>query len=175
MFYIIYKITHNASGKQYIGKHQTKDVNDGYMGSGKLLRLAIEKYGRDSFSKVVLHIFDNENDMNAKERELVTEEFCQRKDTYNLCEGGKGGFGYINQSGIPKFTGNHSQQTREKISQAMSGKVRRPLSEETKKKISEYKKGKSNPSAKQPKTEEVKEKIRNSVKEYWMKRKAGLT
>jgi hypothetical protein len=44
MFYIIYKITNKINGKIYIGKHQTKDVQDSYMGSGKRLRYAIKKY-----------------------------------------------------------------------------------------------------------------------------------
>lgn len=34
--------------------------------------------------------------MNAKEAELVTEEYCKSLDNYNICAGGKGGFGYIN-------------------------------------------------------------------------------
>lgn len=99
MKYIVYQITHTTSGKIYIGKHQTIDVNDGYMGSGRRLRYAIKKYGVDAFTKTILHVFDNETAMNDKERELVTEEFCARKDTYNICPGGKGGFGYINNSG----------------------------------------------------------------------------
>ena len=100
MFYIIYKIINNINGKIYIGKHQTKDLNNGYMGSGKHLKYAISKYGIENFEKEILFQFDNEADMNAKEAELVTEEFCLREDTYNLCPGGKGGWGYINQNGL---------------------------------------------------------------------------
>lgn len=49
MKYTIYKITNKVTGKIYIGKHQTEDLNDGYMGSGKLLKRAQEKYGINSF------------------------------------------------------------------------------------------------------------------------------
>ena len=41
---VIYKITY-PNGKIYIGVHKTEDMNDGYMGSGKVLKRAIEKYG----------------------------------------------------------------------------------------------------------------------------------
>ena len=97
MFYTVYKITNNINKKYYIGKHQTKDLNDGYMGSGKLLKRAIKKYGLDNFSKEILHVFQTEQEMNDKEKELVIlQEMC-----YNLCEGGKGGFGYINDMDNP--------------------------------------------------------------------------
>jgi len=96
MFYTIYKITNLIDGKIYIGKHQTKDLNDGYMGSGKQLKRAQAKHGIENFKKEILFQFDNEADMNTKEAELVTEEFCLREDTYNLCPGGKGGWGYVN-------------------------------------------------------------------------------
>jgi hypothetical protein len=96
MFYTIYKVTNKINGKIYIGKHQTKDLNDSYMGSGKLIRAAIEKYGLDNFEKEILFQFDNEADMNKKEAELVTEEFVEENTNYNLCPGGKGGWGYNN-------------------------------------------------------------------------------
>lgn len=96
MKYTIYKITNKINGKQYIGKHQTNNVDDGYMGSGKLLKRAQARHGIENFSKEILHIFDTEEEMNAKEAELVTEQYCARDDTYNICAGGKGGFGYIN-------------------------------------------------------------------------------
>lgn len=98
MKYTIYKITNKVNGKIYIGKHQTKNLDDGYMGSGKLLKFAIEKYGMDNFIKEIIHIFDTEEEMNAKEAELVTEEFCLRENTYNICVGGQGGFSYINNN-----------------------------------------------------------------------------
>jgi hypothetical protein len=66
------------------------------MGSGKHLKHAISKYGIENFQKEVLFVFETEHEMNKKEAELVTREFCLREDTYNLCPGGNGGWGYLN-------------------------------------------------------------------------------
>ena len=75
--------------------HRTMKMDDGYMGSGKHLKHAINKYGKEAFTKEVLHIFDTKADMIAKEIEYVTREYCLREDTYNINTGGKGGFDYV--------------------------------------------------------------------------------
>lgn len=100
MYYTIYQVKNLINSKIYIGKHQTEDLDDGYMGSGKHLKRAIKKYGIENFEKTVLFVYETEEEMNNKEKEIVTEDFCKRKDTYNICEGGKGGFGYINENGL---------------------------------------------------------------------------
>jgi len=69
-------------------------LKDGYMGSGKILKHAISKYGIENFHKEILFVFNNEAEMNAKEAELVVVS----ENTYNLCDGGKGGFGFINKN-----------------------------------------------------------------------------
>lgn len=99
MYYTVYKITNNVNDKVYIGKHQTKNLQDGYMGSGKLIKRAIAKHGVGNFTKEILHVFDTEQEMNKKEAEIVTEDFCAG-DNYNICCGGQGGFGYINSKGL---------------------------------------------------------------------------
>lgn len=123
MFYTIYKITNNLNGKFYIGKHQTKNLQDGYMGSGKLIRRAIRKYGLDNFTKEILHVYDTEEEMNTKEKELVV----LGESSYNLCEGGKGGFGYINR--IKINTHKDSPIVAAKLSTLYKGKIQPQLIE----------------------------------------------
>jgi hypothetical protein len=83
-------------GKFYIGKHQTKNLDDGYFGSGKFLKRAVQKHGKENFKKEILEICKTEEEMNAAEKRLVV--ICDQ--SYNLCEGGNGGFGYINKNNL---------------------------------------------------------------------------
>ena len=99
MFYLIYKITNRINNKIYVGSHKTKNIDDGYMGSGKYLNRAYQKYGLENFSKEILFIFDNAEEMYAKEAEIVNENFLTEENTYNLKRGGFGGFDYINTTG----------------------------------------------------------------------------
>jgi group I intron endonuclease len=91
MYYTIYRMTNNLDGKFYIGMHQTKRLDDGYIGSGKLLKRAITKHGEENFSKEILFIFDCRQDMIDKEIELITEDLVKNPNCYNLTVGGWGG------------------------------------------------------------------------------------
>lgn len=102
MYYLIYKITNIDSGKFYIGKHMTEDKNDSYIGSGKYLKFAQQCHGIDKFKKEILFECSSEEEMNRKEAEIVTLDFLEREDTYNIMPGGSGGWTYINQKKLNK-------------------------------------------------------------------------
>jgi len=94
----VYKITNKLNGKEYIGIHSTDDINDGYMGSSKILAEDIKVFGYINFVKAILRVFNNRPDALDFEKELVTKEYVSRENTYNLTVGGnscKSGFDII--------------------------------------------------------------------------------
>lgn len=95
-YYFVYQTTNNINGKYYRGAHQTKNLDDGYLGSGTRLKRAIKKYGVENFTREILCFCENEEQMYLKENELVIIS----KDTYNILEGGHGGFSHINKNGL---------------------------------------------------------------------------
>lgn len=94
--FYLYQITNNLNGKIYVGVHQTANLQDGYMGSGKVIQRALAKHGVENFTKVILETFEDEKSMYAREAELVNDEFLSREDVYNIRRGGLGGFDHIN-------------------------------------------------------------------------------
>jgi len=88
LHYIIYKTTNLINNKYYIGQHQTYNLNDTYFGSGTLINRAIAKYGSENFKREILFDFDNFDEMNEKEKELVTLKEVKNPMCYNLIQGG---------------------------------------------------------------------------------------
>jgi hypothetical protein len=76
--YLVYQITNKLNDMIYIGVHITEDIDDNYMGSGTNISKAIKEIGRENFDKIILHNFDNEEDMLEKEAQLVNREFIKR-------------------------------------------------------------------------------------------------
>jgi hypothetical protein len=110
-YHIIYKTTNLINQKFYIGAHSTNELNDGYMGSGFNLSAAFKKYGKQSFIKEILHIFDKPSLMFDKEKEIVSPSFLERVDVYNIVEGGYGG----SNKGASGLKHMHHSITKERI------------------------------------------------------------
>lgn len=116
--YYVYKTTNLINGNIYIGKHQTKNINDGYLGSGNLIIKAIKKYGRENFVKEILHYCESEEEMNKLESEIVTEDFVKQSGVYNIASGGQGG------SGVAKCVTKEGRKLAgEKISRVLKGRT----------------------------------------------------
>lgn len=148
MIHTIYKITNKQNGKIYIGAHSTNNPDDNYYGSGKLILRALEKYGIKGFTKKILHTFETKEEMYVRESEIVTQEFVNRYDTYNVNIGGS----------APPIT-IHTEESRARVSQQFKGK---PISEEHKAKISATKKDGYHPYRGKELTKEHKEKNRQA-------------
>jgi len=90
--HIVYETKCLISNKIYVGCHTTENIDDGYLGSGKILRQAIKKYGKKDFQRTILKEFSNSKDMFEYENHVVNEEFIALPNTYNIVVGGSGGF-----------------------------------------------------------------------------------
>ena len=105
MFYYLYQIKNNINGKIYVGVHKTKNMDDGYMGSGKNITAAIKKHGIENFTKTILKTFDTQESMFAYESHIVNEDFLLRGDVYNIRTGGNGGWDFVPKNDLSKKIG----------------------------------------------------------------------
>lgn len=88
--YSVYKVINLINGKFYIGVHQTLNPNDSYYGSGKLIKQAIKKYGKENFVKEILYLTENKLEAYEKEKQFTVD--FKNRNSYNLKLGGTGGF-----------------------------------------------------------------------------------
>ena len=108
MRYIIYKITNKINGRYYIGRHSTNNINDNYMGSGKAIKNAIEKYGRDSFIKEIIAEAFSSSDLWELEKQIVDESIVKDPMSYNMTYGGKSYLDGLKKYDPAKFLSHQS-------------------------------------------------------------------
>lgn len=99
MFGYIYLTTNKVNGKMYVGqKTSTVFLKEEYLGSGKLLSKAIDKYGRENFEVTLLEEVQGDKS-NLDEREIYWISVLDAVNSdrfYNLHPGGVGGATYGN-------------------------------------------------------------------------------
>jgi group I intron endonuclease len=94
MDYYIYITTNLINGKQYIGQHKGK-ADDAYLGSGTTLLKAIEKYGKNNFSKQIICYCQTREEADAMEKYIIAMlNAVEDNHFYNNSEGGSGGDGW---------------------------------------------------------------------------------
>ena len=122
MMYYIYKITNKINGNYYFGRRAYSGFNinnDMYFGSGKRLKDAIKKHGKENFTKEILSIHACENELIQAEQEIITKEEVSNPSCYNLAYGGHGGYTYYSERVF-----HHSVESKQKISNANKGRLR---------------------------------------------------
>jgi hypothetical protein len=88
LYHFVYKTTCIVNNKFYYGVHSTDNLNDGYLGSGSLLRNAIKKYGESNFKREIIALFDTREEALYIESTIINEETLKDINCYNLCIGG---------------------------------------------------------------------------------------
>lgn len=86
----IYITTNIINGKKYIGLCTRDD--DNYLGSGKLIKDAIKKYGKKNFTRKILERCDDFETLCEREMYWIEKyNAVQDKNFYNLSYGGSSG------------------------------------------------------------------------------------
>lgn len=89
-FHFCYRTTNTINGKIYIGKRTTDRVEDGYLGSGKLIAYAIKKYGRENFTREIIEFYDSSEAAFLAEVNHIQSAKDRGETLYNISTGGTG-------------------------------------------------------------------------------------
>lgn len=143
MYGYIYKTTCLITNKIYVGQHKASTFELSYIGSGKLLKQAISKYGKANFIVELLSWCNTIDELNEKEIYYIKYFNSTNKAIgYNIEAGGKSCV--MQDSTKEKLRVAHlgkkaSKETKLKLSYSHSGSKNsfygKHHSEETKKKI----------------------------------------
>ncbi len=127
----VYIWRNNINLKWYLGSHKGHQ-DDGYIGSGKVFKIALKKYGIENFTRHI--VYEGEDFRLVEEEMLMLLDAADDMRCYNLKNHARGG-------GHKRA---HSSETKAKISASQKGRKRlTPKSAETRAKISAIHKGKT--------------------------------
>lgn len=91
MIYFLYSVTPVPSNRFYLGKHCTKSLGDGYLGSGVAWKNILRAHPVNEFSRVIISYHAGKTELSLAERKLITQEVLNEPLCMNLALGGSGG------------------------------------------------------------------------------------
>lgn len=85
----VYRTVNLINGNTYIGQRRLRSDKNwyAYTGSGKLIKAAVKKYGRENFAKHFVGYAFTKSELDLLELEVMREEKRQGKAEYNLFVG----------------------------------------------------------------------------------------
>lgn len=89
-YHYLYKITCTVSSMVYIGVHSTNNLDDGYLGSGTVIKNKIKKHGRAAMVKEIIEFYPDRETALAMEAVFVDEIVLNDPLSMNIRIGGKG-------------------------------------------------------------------------------------
>ena len=146
----IYKITNTVNGKAYIGQTIQDAVNGrinahltGKASGSRLVRQAVEKHGKDTFTYEIIHDGIISEFLDTLEIEAIAKFNTIAPHGYNQTNGGSGSGTQVSPETRRRMSKahkgkKHSEKTKRKMSKIRKGK---PRPEKTKRKISKARKG----------------------------------
>ena len=200
-YHILYRTTNRINGKEYVGAHSTDDPDDGYMGSGPGILAALRKYGKENFICEILSCHDTRKEAFDYEKKIVTREYIkghnynQKEGGEGKCYpswGKKRNIESRQKMSDAAKGRKASDETRQKLSKVKDGKNNsfygKSHSDESRRRMSEAAKGRSSPRKGQTLSRKTKrkisiagrgrilskdrrQKISNSLKQYWQQRR----
>jgi hypothetical protein len=94
--------------------HSTDNLDDGYMGGGKIIKNSIKKHGKRSHEKEILELLNNRISLAEREKNIVNEELLNDPMCMNLSIGGEV-CGIINEMHLKKFCKAGNKAFQEKL------------------------------------------------------------
>ena len=139
MYGYIYLTENLINGRKYIGKKaSSKFLEEEYLGSGKALNVAINKYGKENFKVTMIDTAESIEELNQKEIYYIAINNAQKSEEfYNISAGGL--------DGGPLFKGHkHTKESKQRIGNSVRGEKNgfygKQHSEETRKIMSKKRK-----------------------------------
>lgn len=131
MYGYVYLITNKINGKKYVGMRSSAVFDEQYWGSGKQILQAIAKYGKENFTREILHWCETPEQLVEYEiRELVERNADKSSEYYNMM---------VTKTPImigdqnPFFGKHHTEQTKKIISDKNKGREISPAELEIRK------------------------------------------
>jgi len=159
---VIYKTTNLINGKIYIGQDTRNNPN--YFGSGKIIKKAINKYGKENFKKEILVTCSSIDELNKLEKHWIETLNSNNPDIgYNVSFGGQSGW-MLGLRHSDKTKKEFSLNRKGKLIGAKNGMYGKKHNEESKKKMSKPQFGEDNGMYGKKHSDETKKKMSEMAK-----------